>query len=189
MTDAEWQRWQQTFRRKEGVMPQIVKQVRRARLGIAFGQALFAVIVLGETAFGIHGVVSGALASERLASAFVLAFVAAMSALFVANTRGMHRRVQQTPEALLGYMEQTFRTQERAGALARWGGVVVCTFTAGFVTWDYGHGRGTTADLALGLAVVAFTLGATWATPLFVRRKIAKKRAQVEAWKKELSEP
>lgn len=188
MSDSEWQQWQETFQRKEGVMPEIVQRVRRAKLLLVGSHLVFAAIAVFELAMGLHNVLHGGEPRLRLMGASIIAFISVMATLYVAAVAGLWKRERATPEALLGWMERTFEASDRAGQVARWGGVVACTLTALFVGDAHLRGRGSAVDLAIAALVIGLTFAFTWTMPLFVRRRLAKKRAQVEAWRKALGE-
>jgi hypothetical protein len=188
MTDAEWQRWQQTFSRKEGVMPQIEKKLRRAQLGVVIAHLIVFGIALFEIGFGVMAIVRGPTTLQRLIGAWLIALMAVMGTLFITIMRRLYAGAGQTPDAWLSWMERRLEVSVRTGQLVRWGGVVACAVTTGFCLWAERQAPGDLADHAITAAVILFTLAMTWFMPVLVRRKVSKQRAQIRAWREALAE-
>ena len=188
MTDAEWQRWQQTFSRKEGVMPQIEKRLRRERWGVVVAHVLFFGIALFEAGFGLLTVVRGPTTLQRLIGAWLIALMAVMATLFITIMRRLYASAGQTPDAWLSWMERRLEASVRAGQLARWGGLVTCLVTTGFCLWAEHGSPGSAQEHALAAGIILFTLAMTWFMPVLVQRKVAKQRAQLQAWRAALAE-
>lgn len=187
MTDAEWQRWQQTFSRKEGVMPQIEKRLRRERLGVVLSHVIFFGIALFEVGFGLLTVMRGPTSLQRLIGVWLIALMAVMGTLFITLMRRLYAGAGQTPDAWLAWMERRIESSLRAGQLARWGGLVTCLVTAAFCLWADRAAPGSLQERALEAGFIGLTLGATWCMPLLVRRKVARERDQIAMWRKALA--
>jgi len=186
MTDGEWQKWQQGFRKKADPMPEIARRIRRGQVLAVLSNIAFFAIALGECAYGIRQVVVGADPIQRIAGVAIVGLMCGMGALYVAFQRGALRGAQATPDAYLAWFDRRIEIGRRLGGLTRWAGVVACSITAALCTTALMQRGAPAREYVPMVAIVGFTLAATQWVPRFTRRRMDRRREKLLRWRGEL---